>query len=172
MKILPQDIAQLPDFDRNLMMAIDQVCSVTEWDYGEVWIPEENDRILNLSPLWCVNTHNQSNILELEQFWECSKESILSPGEGLPGRVWVSKEVEWIADVSAKSETYFLRNKIAAAFGVKAGLGVPIIVKEQVESILVFFMLNAREKDDKLIEQTLTIIANLVNQDEASDDRI
>jgi hypothetical protein len=96
-------------------------------------------------------------LLSLEQFRLCSEGFVLSPGEGLPGRVWLSEQPEWIADATAQSESYWLRNQLARAFDIGAGFGVPIIAndwakptlcqkaglrqREQVQAVLVFFKL-------------------------------
>jgi GAF domain-containing protein len=49
-------------------------------------------------------------------------------------------------------ETYFLRHYIAKAYGVRTGLGVPIIANNQVLAVLVFFMLSIRSEDKELVE--------------------
>ena len=110
--------------------------------------------LLELSPACYINTDRDSAyVTALEQFRLCSEELILSPGIGLPGRVWSSQQPEWISNVSAQSETYFLRNQIALAFGIRAGFGVPILGNHQGKSaVLVFFMLEARELDRRLVE--------------------
>jgi hypothetical protein len=76
----------------------------------------------------------------------------------MPGRVWQSQQPEWLNDVSAQSETYFLRNQIAKALDVKACFGIPIIVNSQVLAVVVFFMSKARSPDAEVIEQTQTVI--------------
>ncbi len=158
---LTKVVSQASDFNTTIVVALSQICEATDWDYGEVWIPEKDSTILKLSPVWCVSTEDSGNGFALEQFQECSKAFILHRGEGLPGRVWSSGQPEWIVDVSVESETYFLRNKIAKAFGVKAGLGVPILVDGQVQAVFVFFMLEACAKDDGLLELTQAVITQL-----------
>jgi signal transduction protein with GAF and PtsI domain len=93
-------------------------------------------------------------VLALKQFRYCSEAFILSPDVGLPGRVYSSQQSEWLSDASAQSETYFLRNQIAKAFGIKAGFGVPILINCEVVVVLVFFMLEVRAEDKQLIEFT------------------
>ncbi|WP_196516443.1 hypothetical protein [Nostoc sp. WHI] len=62
-----------------------------------------------------------------------------------------------IADVSAQSESYFLRNQIAKAFGAKAGFGIPI-VERNIVAILVFFMSEIWEQDMEIIAATEAIV--------------
>jgi GAF domain-containing protein len=154
-KALIQAISQVSTLDAAFSVTLSKICEVTDWDYGEAWIPEKDGTILKLSPAWCISPHKDSDsVLALEQFRHCSEKFVLHPNEGLPGRVWSSQQPEWIADTSAKSETYFLRNKIAKAFGIKAGLGVPIFVGSQIIAVFAFFMSEVRDEDKQLIELT------------------
>ncbi len=160
---LSQAISEAPDFIGALTVAISKVCQLTNCDYGEAWIPYKDSTLLELSPAWYINTHRGSAYLPaLEQFRLCSEAFVLSPGIGLPGRVWLSQQPEWICDVSAQSETYFLRNQIALAFGIRAGFGVPILGNHQGKSaVLVFFMLEVRELDRRLVELAQAAAAQL-----------
>ncbi len=134
-----------------------QVCEETQWEYGEVWLPK-TDTILELNPPWYVSSRVRDNRqLAWAQFGYCSENFILRLGEGLPGRVWDTQAAEWIADVSAQSESYFLRNQIAKAFGAKAGFGIPI-VERNIIAIFVFFMSEILEQDMEMIAATEAII--------------
>lgn len=157
-----QAISEAPDFHTALFVTLSQVCEVTGWDYGEAWIPCKNDMVLELSPALYISTlRDSASVASLEQFWLCSKDFILPPATGLPGRVWSSQQPEWIPDVSAESETYFLRNLIAKALGVRAGFGVPILANDQVLAVLVFFMLEVREEDRRLVELVVAVATHL-----------
>jgi GAF domain len=137
------------------------VCDRTEWEYGESWIPDATCPVLELSPAWCITADLDMNrAISWMQFQVCSKSFVLRSGEGLPGRVWRSQQPEWLEDVSAQSETYFLRNHIARALSVKAGFGIPIMVDTQVLAVVVFFMSKGRSPDSVLIEQTKAIVRN------------
>ena len=163
LQTLNQAISEAPDLHTALSLALSQVCEVAGCDYGEAWIPDKDDMVLELSPIWHINSHNDSAaVTPLELFRLCSESFILPPASGLPGRVWSSQQPEWIADVSAfQSETYFLRNQIAKACGVKAGFGVPILANHQVLAVLVFFMLEAHEEDKRLVELIVTVTTQL-----------
>ena len=152
LQTMTQAISEAPDFHTALSAALLQVCEVTGCDYGEAWIPCKDGMILELSPARYISTREDVSATALELFRLCSEAFVLAPGTGLPGRVWSSQQPEWIPDVSAQSETYFLRNQIAKACGVKAGLGVPILANHQVLAVLVFFMLSAREEDRQMVE--------------------
>jgi hypothetical protein len=145
------------------------VCAGTEWEYGESWIPDATCPTLELSPAWCMTADLDVNrAISWMQFQVCSKSFVLHPGEGLPGRVWQSQKPEWLEDVSAQSETYFLRNQIARALSVKAGFGMPIMVGSQVLAVVVFFMSKVRSPDSDLIEQTKAIVRNFQHENSTS----
>lgn len=136
---------------------LQQVCEETKWEYGEVWLPT-TDTILELNPAWYISSRVRDNRqVAWEQFWYCSESFIFPLGEGLPGRVWQTQTSEWIADVSAQSESYFLRNQIAKAFGARAGFGIPI-VERNILAIFVFFMSEIWEQDRSMIAATEAII--------------
>jgi hypothetical protein len=140
------------------------ICETTDWEYGEVWTVIADSRILEISSAWYTRTQLSSDrIIDWEHFHACSQEFVLRPDEGLPGRVWASQRSEWIVDVSGESESYFLRNQIAKAFGVKSGFGVPVSIG-QFQAVLVFFMSEARGEDLQLIELTQGAVAHLKSQ--------
>lgn len=150
------------DFHSALHTILMQLCQVTDWNYSEAWIPSQNGTVVELSPVWHINTSRDSaSIPNLEQFRLCSEAFVFPPATGLPGRVWSSRQPEWIVDASAHSETYFLRNQIAKAFGVRAGFGIPILANHQVLAVLVFFMLEAREEDRQKVELVETAVFHL-----------
>ncbi len=143
-------------FHEQLYAAIALICKTGGWDYGEAWIPVK-EGVLELSPLWYSRLDNEA----IEKFRLCSEDFIIPPNQGLPGRVWVKGQPEWIVDVSAKSEMYFLRNQIAAACGVKAGFGIPIKENLQVVAVLVFFLRQAQAIDQQAVDFITAVAAEL-----------
>lgn len=127
-------------FDDNLAAALKRVCQAINWDYGEVWIPNNEGTLLEISPIWYGHQSRSYDRLDaLEKFKICSEKFVLSIDEGLPGRIWRSRKTEWINDVSIQSENYFLRNNLAKAFDIKAGFGFPVFCGQEIIGILVFF---------------------------------
>ncbi len=141
---------------------LETVCANTQWEYGELWIHQPSSDLLEISPVWCLRSHQEPHrALAWTQFQICSHNFILKPGEGLPGRVWQSRQPEWIVDASAESETYFLRNQIAKACSAKASFGVPIPMMPNSLAVAVFFLSQARSADTRLMAQTHYAIASL-----------
>ncbi|WP_009632011.1 GAF domain-containing protein [Synechocystis sp. PCC 7509] len=143
-------------FQSQLYEAIALICKTGGWDYGEAWIPCP-EGVLELSPVW----YSRPDTEEIEKFRLCSEAFVIPPNQGLPGRVWAKGQPEWIVDVSARSETYFLRNQIAKACGVKAGFGIPIKCDRQIIVVLVFFMQTAGDRNQQTVDFITAVAAEL-----------
>ncbi len=150
---LTQAINEAPDFDSALRVALQKVCESTDWDMGEAWIPRADGSVLELSPNWYGQRPG------LEKFITDSQSFAFPPGEGLPGRVWASRQSEWLKDVSVDGEI-FPRAALAIETGIKAALAVPTVTGDQT-LVLVFFMREAREEERRLVEIVSAAAAQL-----------
>jgi hypothetical protein len=134
-----QGIIETPELELLIAPIVIQICEVTGWNYGEIWIPTNNstgdETVLELSSVGHI-APDVDDLLSLEQFQLCSEGCVVSPDEGLPGRVWSSGQSEWLADATAESESYWSRNQLARAFDIGTGFATPVIVSDQSKSTL------------------------------------
>ncbi|WP_445637907.1 histidine kinase [Nostoc sp. DSM 114161] len=140
-----QAITRASDVNNALRVVLRLICQTISWDFGEAWIPNENNIVLEHSLGWYAEEDS------LEEFCRQSKTVTFGFGAGLPGRVWQNQEPEWIEDVSQVTEPIFLRSLQAAKVGLKAGFGVPILAGNQVLAVLVFFKRSAVLVDRRLL---------------------
>lgn len=177
---ISQAISAAPDFDTALEVALEKVCQTTNWIYGEAWIPTNNESTLIYSPRWyCQYTGTDPTVTDaIERFRNYSEVLTFSPGEEIPGQVLSSKQSQWFDNLS-EIDDVLLRLELATECGLKAGFGVPIIAignrnKETAEqesqllssqspvlAVLVFFMLESRFEDKRLIELVNAVAAQL-----------
>ncbi len=148
------------NFENSCEIILREICHAIKWDYGEIWIVQENCSTLSLSPSWYLNPFIREigRGLSWQQFRACSLEFTIHLGEGLPGRVYLSQKTEWVPDVSIQSERYFLRNQIAKAFSVKAGLGFPIFAKQQIKAVFVCFQSKFCQEDPEIMQWLQSVI--------------
>jgi PAS domain S-box-containing protein len=139
-------IFESQDFYAALGVALQKVCEATGWDFGEAWVPRADGSALECSPAWYSKTQS------LAPFRSASEKLTFPPNIGLPGRVWVSQHPEWRRNVSAESNEVYLRAQLAKEVGLKAALGIPIIANEGVLAVLVFYMFESKDEDQRLIE--------------------
>ena len=140
-----QAITRAVDVNIALALVLRLICHTIGWDFGEAWIPNEDGSALEHSLGW----HGNQNCLE--EFCRKSQTLQFAPGMGLPGRVWQSKEPEWIEDVSKVRKPLFMRSLQAAKVGLKASFGVPILAGNQVLAVLVFFKRSSVPVDKRLL---------------------
>jgi PAS domain S-box-containing protein len=143
------------DFNSAVEVALREVCRATGWDYAEAWIPAPDGSALECSPAWCQCTEG------VEEFRTVSEGFTFAPGVGLPGRVWASKQPEWVEDMSAEPVEVCPRAEIALKTSLKAALGVPIVAGEQVLAVLVFFSSEFRRENERHVAIAATVAAQL-----------
>lgn len=143
-----------------LEITLQKICQLTNFSYGEVWLLNEERDFLEISNNYYIVANRDRQNLEL--FHECSQGFIMSKGEGLPGRVFLTKESEWMLDVSAESEDSFLRNKIAGICGVTTGFAIPLIKEENVLAVLAFFTCVVRPYSSECLPLAIDLVTNLL----------
>lgn len=137
-----QNVANAADTKATLKLLIENLCEITGWPMGEVWMPDTDRLYLDKTADYCVAEH------ELEAFAEQSCNFRFKKGEGLPGRVWESKESAWVPDVT--EDPNFPRKDATASCGIKAGYAVPLLVNGEVVAVLSFFTTKVRNEDKDL----------------------
>lgn len=143
---ITQAIFECQDFHAALSVAIQKVCESTGWDFGEAWVPKVDSDVLECSSAWYSKTAS------LVPFRHASETLTFPSGIGLPGRVWQLQKPEWRRDVSADSDQVYLRTQLAKEAGLKAALGIPLLTTNAVIAVLVFYMFESRDEDQRLIE--------------------
>lgn len=138
-------ISQSEGLNEALAVTRDLLCEHINWNFGEAWIVTDEQK-LDYSPGWyCADR-------KLEEFGKHSQQLKLLPGEGLPGRVVLSGNSEWIEDLTLTEKSSFLRSEITAKFGLKSCFAVPIIGDSKVLAVLVFFKEEKTCEDQHLLE--------------------
>ena len=156
-------IAESQDLDAALEVVLSTVCETKGWNYGEAWIPCADDTVLTCSPAWYSRADSRDGVNSpvLEKFRRLSQEFTFPLGIGLPGRVWSSQQPEWQQDISREPKINFQRADIARECGLRTGLGIPLIVKDQVLAVILFFKIESYKQDTRLVESISAIAAGL-----------
>ncbi|MGB5973704.1 MAG: PAS domain S-box protein, partial [Nodosilinea sp.] len=161
---LALSISEAEDFEAALALILGEVGKTYGWAYGEAWIPDQSQNILRCSPAHYMGSRKQLghlSLTSLKHFRESTKTFTFASGAGLPGRVWTSRQPEWIVDTAKQPETTFLRQSIAMDFGIGAALGVPIVARGEVLAILIFFKVETAQVDQHLMDNIFAVAAQL-----------
>src|SRR5262249_32674186 len=117
------------------------ICESSGWVLGALWDSDEERGPLQCVALWCATP--------LGDFEAMTRELRFAPGVGLPGRVGAAREPAWLRDVV--NDPNFPRAAVAAAAGLHAAAGFPIVVHRQILGVMEFFSTEEREPDTDLL---------------------
>ena len=125
------------------------LCECLEWEVGGMW-----DYDLKANALRCVDMWHtpKRNVPEFEAL---SRQISLSPGIGLPGRVWTTANPVWVVDVVP--DTNFPRHVVAQKEGLHGAFGFPIQAGNKVLGIIEFFSHDVKQPDDDLLNMMSSI---------------
>lgn len=146
-------IGEAKDLHAALSVTLRKVCEATGWILGQAWIPCSDGTALRCSTAW------YSHVEGLGKFRILSEELTLTPGRGLPGRVWSSKRPAWIRDVTL--DLNFPRAPVARDVGLKAAMGIPVLADDYVVAVIEFFMFEPRDEDERLLGLVSTVATQL-----------
>jgi two-component system CheB/CheR fusion protein len=122
---------------------IESIASIGNWVAGSIWLRDVAAERLECSITW------HADIPGLNRFATATEVTVLSAGEGLPGRVTMSRKPVWIADLA--SDHNFPRAGNAAAANLKGALAFPLIAEGEVNGVLELFTPETVAPDDDLL---------------------
>ncbi|OKH40565.1 adenylate/guanylate cyclase with GAF sensor(s) [[Phormidium ambiguum] IAM M-71] len=150
-----QAINHADNFDTAIEEILHLICKTIGWDFGEAWIPDDDRQVLECSPGWYASEPN------LEIFRQKSLLFTFPPNIGLPGRIWVHQQTEWIENLTSELSQDFSRQEIAVTVGLNCCFGVPILLSNEVLAILVFFKKGRTKEEVNLLELVNAVATQL-----------
>jgi PAS domain S-box-containing protein len=147
-KILSRSI----DFVDGTHEILQTVCESLGWQVGVLWSVDYQAGVLRYVDIWYDSS------IEVNEFEAASRKRTFEKDVGLPGRVWSTAKSAWIPNVVRDNN--FPRATAAAASGLRAAFGFPILLGEEVVGVMEFFSREIRRPD----EQLLHIIGSLSSQ--------
>ena len=120
------------------------ICEAIDWEVGGVWWAGSRKGELQLLDMWYQPER------DLTGFEAINRTITFSSGEGLPGRVWLSGDPAWIADV--QRDENFPRRPAAVQSGLHGAFAFPIVLGGAVAGVMEFFSGKVREPDRGLLD--------------------
>ena len=115
-----------------------------DWAFAAIWTYDEAARGLRCRNVW----HEASE--RVKKFSDLSLVITLPEGQGLPGRVWNSKQPTWVYDVNC--DPNFPRAPYAAAADLRGGFAFPLFFHGQIDGVMELFSHNVVEPDEDLLQ--------------------
>ena len=137
--------AENNSFEDALQACVASVQKLTGWPLGHVYLPSDVDESqLVPSPMWYV-----SKPVAFDKLRAATERAKFARGEGLPGRVWQSREPEWIEDVNAHPN--FPRARSPGGIEIRSAIAFPIISSDRVVAVVEFFSDTVVPPDSELL---------------------
>ena len=127
---LARGMLENSDLDSALMKCLEVICKSQMWDYGEIWLPDSEQKAIHFTSSWFDNP-------TFGKVSKSNKGKSYKLGEGIPGRAWKEKKAIWYPNIA--SEISELQESIHAKSGVHAVIAIPIIYKEAIVAVLVLY---------------------------------
>jgi PAS domain S-box-containing protein len=145
-------LATSTEFDEAVRQILEIICTQLGWDWGALWQPVASGG--GVTTLRCTQTWRRQgqNRDEFERVSRCTE---LPPGVGLPGRIFQTRQAQWIADVTRGEN--FPRAVTARDDVLHGAVGFPILLGDRVLGVIEFLSRDAREPDEHLLRVMGTI---------------
>lgn len=119
------------------------ICERFHWDCGTIWAVDKEANVLRCTRVW------QMPSIQNETFIQESQNLTFAEGQGMPGRVWKTRQAIWESNIVHQED--FLRRNSAENLGLKTALGFPIIYENEVLGVIEFFSKNSIPQDSHLL---------------------
>lgn len=140
------------------------MCQLMGWAYGARWAPDEARQSLRREEYWCAAEPEFDP--DDREFW--SRLDHVGPGRFLR-QVWNNQTACWIADLHNEP---FKRKGSALKLGWHSAHAFPVLIDNNIISILEFFGPDVREPDTALLESASAIssqIGQFIQRKQAED---
>ena len=142
-------LAQATQLDEGVRRILEIAGAGLEWCCGALWRVDRETNSLRCAQSWVKPGRR------LDAFDAATRRITISPGVGLPGRVWTSLEGAWITDVEQDSN--FPRQAAAREAGLRSGFAFPVTFGRECLGVLEFFSDVPRDVDRDLLASFLGV---------------
>jgi diguanylate cyclase (GGDEF)-like protein len=146
-------LADAPTVRDGLTLALRELCESEGWACGEYWVVDAPADVLRFGGRWDALPAAERALFARAEAFE------FAPGVGLAGRVWVSREPLWVADVS--TDPRMLRKGLAREAGLRGALLFPTLAAGEVCGVFAFWSQAIRQPDERLALAIRTIGAQV-----------
>jgi PAS domain S-box-containing protein len=142
-------LAESPTLHDAAARILPAICEHLDWEVGAVWVVDRNAKVLR-----CIQTGHKPGI-QVAAFEEDTRHRTFAPGVGIPGRVWASKQLVWVPNVT--EEVNLPRAPLAAGLSLHGAVGFPIHQGNECIGVIEFFGRDIRQPDKNLIDMMTSL---------------
>ncbi|MCE9565185.1 MAG: PAS domain S-box protein [Planctomycetes bacterium] len=146
-------LAESPSLATACSKILRAICDSLSWDFGALWQFDATRNVLHCVDCW------SNPLAPATEFEEFNRHSTFATDNGFLGRIWGSRQPVWVADF-AKDLT-FPRAPFAAAAGLHAAFGFPIVLGTETLGIIEFMHREIKQPDDEKLKMMMAIGSQL-----------
>jgi len=139
--------------DQALSAALEAICTYTGWPLAHAMIPDQSRQNAQANIWFELKKERFKN------FIEAFESKNFQSGESLMDRVIGYEKIVWIEDISI--DVSFSKIKVRYDFGVKAAVGIPVLVKGEIVTVLEFYSDQAEEWDQEKIDWSMAVVGQV-----------
>ncbi len=147
-----RELAEAPSLKEAASKILQSICIICGWQRGEVWRMDFQEKKLVNEGSWNAPTVDTSAA-------SVKNRETLVPGEGIPGRVWMTGKPWWSADFTEDLRVNEARTGKAPS--LRGAFGIPLRSHGEQRGVLVLFSENVQRPDTDLTD-LLTSLGNQI----------
>jgi len=141
-----------PTLESAAAVVLQQVCTLVGWTAGHLWVTDPARGNLVATGVW--NAGRPERLRPLVE----AVEGLVATGDTLPGKVLESGRAVWTADPAVDGGP---QGVVAAGTGMRSGLALPVLVRDEVVAVLQFWSDSPAPVDDGLADVMATVCSQL-----------
>ena len=145
-------LAEADNESAALRGALRAICEGEGWDCGRYFGLDSDAGVMRMQEAW------SSGSPDVERFVRDSRQLAITPGMGLIGTVWKTREPLWVPDTQNDP-----RALLAPKGWSRGSFLSPVVAGGRIVGVLTVTSANAREPDERLV-QALGVIARQIGQ--------
>lgn len=125
------------------------ICEGIEWEYGEIWLADEQNNVLRCAELWHLPSVNMAEFIAM------TRTLVLNPGDSCPGKVWTSGKSLWISDITLYQEC--IRMAVALKENVHSAFYFPVVSDNRILGVMGFCSNRVRDDEEDTIRRIYAV---------------
>ena len=135
-------LAEAPTLAGATPQILRAVCECLHWDVGTIWHVDGD--VLRCVDVWPAGDPRFSD------FEQETRTAVFARGAGLPGRIWASRQSQWVSDVV--QDANFPRAPLAKRAELHSAFGFPIHLGDSILGVIEFFSREIRQPNEDVLE--------------------
>jgi PAS domain S-box-containing protein len=144
-------LAECNGLEQAAPVILKSLCELLNWDCGVMWAVDQNAELLRWVESWDGDAIGLSGLTAVQRTFT------FAPGIDIAGRVWSTREPEWIADITSIDGP----TRIIASWGIHTAVSFPVVFGGAVLSVMQLFSRQIEPRGEGVMEMLMAIASQI-----------